>query len=106
MHGHVAGACEDHIVPRATVDRVVVVQCGIGRVDRGSENEIVAMVGVNDALRAVEELSAIRCQHRVREGGDHAMRRAGRMLAVEEGQFVGRELKPKLCGSAAKASVS
>src|ERR1700687_1626760 len=57
MHRHIARPGENHVVAGAAVDRVVVVQRRFGRVDRGGENEIVAVLGVYDALRTVEELS-------------------------------------------------
>src|SRR3977135_3648646 len=59
---------KDGVGAGAAEDRVVVVERGIGGINRRSENEVVAVPGVNDALRTVKELSAVRCQHGVRKG--------------------------------------
>src|SRR5713101_3676867 len=81
---HVARPGEDHVVAGAAEDRVVVVERGIGRINRRSENEIVAGSGVNDALRTVKELSAVRCQHGVRKGGYDSMSCGGGVDAIEK----------------------
>src|SRR4030081_3617596 len=54
---------KDLVVAGAAEDRVVVVERGIGGINRRSENEVVAVPGVNDALRTVKVLSAVRLQN-------------------------------------------